>query len=92
MIKLPYEFDLLYDIKTQTDLHSKLMDGYAEGFELLADVEMLMEKHSIPFPEKYIRKNKPGFPVVVWVDHHGSYLVQKPEDEEMHKYQRMKAF
>lgn len=87
--KLPYEFDLLYDVKSVEELHSILegephcTDG--QDWELCE----LAEKYNIPLPVGYISPLKPGFPTVVWIDSNGCYQDYPPTKEEEYRFQRM---
>ena len=89
MTKLPYDFDLLFDIKSVEELHRILLE---DSRDTLYDQGELMDICSISFPEGYIRINKTVFPRVVWIDNNGGYLTYAPTQEESVKYQRMRAF
>lgn len=92
MTKLPYSFDLLFDIKTLEHLHTILME---ESLDVLFDqgeLEELMDELNIPFPDGYTRVNKMGFPRIVWIDKNGGYLFYPPTTSEQDQYQRMRAF
>ena len=95
MTKLPYDFDLYFDIKSVEELHRILLEDaldilYDQGD--LEDLEKLMDAYAIPFPEGYNRVIKTDFPRVVWIDNNGGYLTYAPTHEESDKYQRMRAF
>lgn len=88
--KLPYEFDLLYDVKSVEELHSILLGEPhctdAQDWELCE----LAEKFNIPLPEGYKSPLKDGFPTVVWIDDNGGYQDWAPTLEEEHRFQRMR--
>lgn len=86
--KLPYEFDLLFDIKSIERLHNLINDDSFDCFQDEYEVFALMEAYNIPFPEGFRSPIKPGFPKVVWIDKNGGYVKECPEDAE--NYQRMK--
>lgn len=46
--KLPYDFDLVYDIKTMTHLEYKVR--HAERF--IKDIYEMMEEHGITLPDE----------------------------------------
>ena len=92
MTKLPYAFDLYFDIKSVEELHRILLEDALDILYDQGDLEELMDANAIPFPEGYIRINKSGFPRVVWIDKNGGYLTYAPTHEESDKYQRMRAF
>ena len=74
MTKLPYDFDLLFDIKSVEELHRILLEDSLDIFQDQKDLEELMDAHAIPFPEGYIRINKSGFPRIIWIDKNGDIL------------------
>ena len=92
MTKLPYDFDLLFDIKSVEELHQILLEDALDILHDQGDLEELMDAYAIPFPEGYNRITKTGFPIVVWIDNNGGYLTYSPTHEESDKYQRMRAF
>ena len=92
MTKLPYDFDLYFDIKSVEELHRILLEDALDILYDQGDLEELMDAHAIPFPEGYNRVIKTGFPRVVWIDKNGGYLTYAPTHEESDKYQRMRAF
>ena len=92
MTKLPYDFDLLFDIKSVEELHRILLEDSLDILHDQGELEDLMDTYAIPFPEGYTRINKSGFPRVVWIDKNGGYLTYAPAHEESNKYQRMRAF
>ena len=90
--ELPYEFDLLYDVKSVEELHLILQGevhrtGASEG-----ELCELAEKHNILLPEGYTSPLKPGYPTVVWIDGNGCYQDYPPPLEEEYKYQRMRVY
>ena len=95
MTKLPYDFDLYFNIKSVEELHRILLEDaldilYDQGD--LEDLEKLMDAYAIPFPEGYNRVIKTDFPRVVWIDKNGGYLTYAPTHEESDKYKKMRAF
>ena len=92
MTKLPYAFDLYFDIKSVEELHRILLKDSLDLLYDQGDLEELMDIYVIPFPEGYTRINKSGFPRIVWIDKNGGYLTSTPTQEESDKYQRMRAF
>lgn len=90
MTKLPYDFDLLFDIKSVEELHRILLEENLEYMFIQEDLEELMKVYNIPYPEGYNQLKKPGFPKIVWIDNNGGYLTYAPEESD--KYQRMRAF
>ena len=92
MTKLPYDFDLFFDIKSVEELHRVLFKDARGILHDLKDIEELMDAHEIPFPEGYNRIVKTGFPKIVWIDKNGGYLTYAPTHEESDKYKRMRAF
>ena len=92
MKRLPYEFDLLYDIKYTEQLEIVLR-GEPFAYEVdLVDLEESMVKHKIPFPIWYERCTSPDFPTVVWIDKNGGYITYPPEESEKDQYKRMRSF
>lgn len=91
-MKLPYEFDLLFDIKSLEHLHEILEEDSFDAFTDPVEVEILMDKYNILFPKGYDRRSKKGFHHVVWIDKHGGYLTQEPPEEEKENFQRMRIF
>jgi len=89
MTKLPYVFDLLYDMKTREQLDNFLADEPSICDDPNWMVEETMEEHNIPFPEGYVKSLKEGFPGVVWVHKNGTYLTWAPCKSEENEYQRM---
>ncbi len=92
MTNLPYEFDLLYDVKTVEELHCILKGEShctdAQDWELCE----LAEIYNIPLPEGYKSPLKPGFPITVWIDDNGCYQDYKPFPGEAHRFQRMRKY
>ncbi len=92
MSDLPYEFDLLYDVKSIEELYSvfkgELHCTNAENWEL----EELCKIYAIPLPASYKPSLKEGFPTIVWISNNGYYQNYAPTYEEKHKFQRMKIF
>jgi len=86
--KLPYEFDLLFDIKSVEELHRLIIEDRFDCFQDEYKVFSLMEDHNIPFPEGFKNPIKLGFPKVVWIDKNGGYVTECPKDAE--NYQRMR--
>ena len=88
--KLPYEFDLLHDVKSVEELHGILLGEPhctdAKDWELCE----LAEQYDIPLPEGYKSPLKPGFPTVVWIDGNGCYQDYEPLSEEADNFQRMR--
>jgi hypothetical protein len=87
MKKLPYEFDLLWDIKTFEQLHDILNGGMHCTHVDESDLVELMQEMDIPLPEDYKPSFKLDFPSEIWIDNNGGYLTYKPEEEDL--YQRM---
>jgi hypothetical protein len=85
--KLPYDFDLLYDIKSVEELH-RILNGEPHSMEIYRDKEIelceLMDHYKIPFPEGYTR------PIAatpdIWIDGNGVYITYTPCEEEKHKW------
>jgi hypothetical protein len=90
--KLPYSFDLHFDIKTVDELHSILLNDALDSCFNQSELEEMMDTCEIPFPKGYTRVHKPDFPRIVWIDKTGGYLTYQPTSEEAHKYQRMRTF
>lgn len=93
LIKLPYAFDLHFDIKDQEDLYSFLRGEPHRCSAPNWEVEELMEEFKIPFPdditERYLKK---GFPSMVWIKNDGTYITDPPVQMEEKEYQRMRIF
>ena len=88
--KLPYKFDLLYDVKSVEELHS-ILNGEphctdANDWELCE----LAKKHNIALPEGYDSPLKEGFPTTVWIDDNGCYQDWKPLEHEADEFQMMR--
>lgn len=84
--KLPYDFDLFFDIKQINELIEKTESNDIDGDE--DDLFDLVELHNIVLPDN-IKRNKDSFPKVVWIDDNGGYITYAPTKEEEHKYRRM---
>ncbi len=90
--KLPYEFDLLHDIKTVEELH-RVLNGEPHCTDAKPwELEELCEQFSIPLPEGYSKHLKKGFPTTVWIDDNGCYQDWAPTVEEAHRFQRMRKY
>jgi hypothetical protein len=85
--RLPYDFDLFWDIKTKEQLYDILKGGI--HCTEVNDTELLemMIHHNIPIPKDYILPFKPDFPKEIWIDNNGNYLTYPPENKD--KYQLM---
>jgi hypothetical protein len=86
---LPYEFDLLWDVKSVEELHSILKGEPHRTDTCNWELEKLCIKHNIPLPEWYEPELKFGFPTVVWIDDNGGYITFEPPFEDKNKYQKM---
>ena len=84
MTKLPYVFDLLYDIKTLEQLYEFLNDESSICDDPKWQVEETMVENNIPFPDDYCTSLKPGFPTVIWMHKNGTRIdFQPPQMEEI---------
>jgi len=85
--KLPYEFDLYFDIKSLEQLIRIINDDDLDGDEdKLFD---LIDKYNIRLP-KHIRRKRSPFPDVIWIDLNGNYITEAPNGDTT-KYQKMVA-
>jgi hypothetical protein len=88
--RLPYEFDLMWDIKTVEELYDILKgEPHCTDFDAWELVET-MQKYYIPLPNDYDSPLKNGFPTIVWIDANGNYNDYAPMKEEEHKFQKMR--
>lgn len=91
--ELPYEFDLLYDVKSVQELHSILKGEPHRTSATIQELCELMDKYNMPIPfGRGLRlKQKGKFPSVVWIDNNGGYRIFPPCTEERHNFQRMRV-
>lgn len=87
--KLPYEFDLLFDIKTAGQLYHELKNRLNDSARV---IEETMYQHKIPFPKWYKTPKTNNFPKIVWIDMQGRYLTYAPPPKEAHLYQKMERY
>lgn len=92
MEKLPYAFDLFFDIKSINELYKILNEDSLDVCFNQFELEELMDKYKLPYPKKYQRRTKPGFPKEIWIDKNGGYLTYPPCESEKDKYQKMRRF
>lgn len=88
--EIPYDFDLLYDIKSLEQLHQILLEDRFD--DNMSDLFELIDHYQVPLPSGYKRPFKIDFPAVVWIDSCGRYIDHIPTVEESYKYQKMKRF
>jgi len=86
--KLPYDFDLHFDIKSVEELHRVLIEDSLESYHDEDFLYELIKHYNIPLPDGFEQPIKDGFPKVVWIDRYGCYYTYCPEDKE--NYQRMR--
>ena len=84
MTKLPYEFDLLYDIKTLEQAYRVMKELPDCSDADPEDVYELLVKYDLPVPDWYVAPT-PEQPVA-WLDGNGSYLTYKPTFSELGEY------
>lgn len=84
MKPLPYDFDLLYDIKYEEQLFGILRGG-PHCTDIDSDIFDLIEVHNIELPEdckKFCNPIKP----FAWLDGNGGYITYPPLPSDEHKY------
>ena len=92
MTKLPYDFDLYFDIKSVEELHRILLEDSLDILHDQGELEDLMDTYAIPFPEGYTRINKSGFPRIVWIDNNGGVFNIRPYSGRIRQISKNESF
>lgn len=87
--KLPYVFDLLWDLKTVSKAHDLLVNEDAMHCTTVNEIELvcLMKAEGVPLPENYEDPTKDHEPYI-WADSNGGYLIYEPDPSEAHLYKK----
>ena len=85
--KLHYAFDFFFDIKSLEELYKKIAEGDDYHYDMDFLYELMLEHH-VDMPEGRKNPIDLSFPQVVWIDKHGGYLTEEPEEGDYQRMQR----
>lgn len=89
--KVPYVFDLLWDIKSKAKVYDILTNPDAVHCTSVNRTDLIyaMKEYGVPFPEGFEDPSENHEPYI-WADSNGGYLTYAPDPAEAHNYRRYK--